>query len=786
MGLMGMAQVVATIAYGIRGLRRGETTWTWPEFDADPEQENLAQISRWSLNSTPAWEFPPLAIANQYQDQQTNEVKRARYRLILVRGSDLRWLNRDRIQEVKIGLASQHKWIPVQNLPFPEVVLYAYAADRTPFPTYVCLPSGLYKARTGHVVAQTGPEQEILPLPGIYFFDGWRTHPRLPIPGHLPRTKDAPVQDTALSAPAPGTEPTRSPEEEARDILATAAKNQTEDGPNTRRAAVRACKYLRAMVNQYESTIHEVHLAARTHTQMSKGTVGAPVDYRPQGGALPVITPELTSELLHCLSTLPDPWPLAKITIDMEKPSQWVSKLRRLYFADDYARRTVGMPSPTHVPDIEAALQAVQKILPKLEARMIEFLAEWLVTVLIPATHVLEVRAPHLSFMLLKEYWFRELYLGLKVTASFDRSESYTRVIDGQVRCITPEIKPQNLQVIWNVQFITVFVPAWMIPPVYHSLRRESIKNTSSASAIGVQSVRPTWFEDIAPKETTPPPNQDPQWQQPQPLHLKATIDVPMLCTIIEQNGDGLLEDSHMPVGWLLHIDGAVRQCCIHRSSTQQELDDMLKEYDMKRDSVDFNYDAPQWSHNAVWNRRYMEPKRGYTLRQLWADSEPAIGQKSSPSYEVKEGDILRAVTAITSLPSPTLPDSPFIRALGTPTAHMAPALEEWERTLCENKAVAILAEMQAGRPALIQKDGGEMLIAIVLDRPLAEAKALVNDPAAFTREMTRILVAKQGHPLIAQMMRPTGSSDPPPANSTASGTGSHERPNASQPVQFQ
>ena len=38
-------------------------------------------------------------------------------------------------------------------------------------------------------------------------------------------------------------------------------------------------------------------------------------------------------------------------------------------------------------------------------------------------------------------------------------------------------------------------------------------------------------------------------------------------------------------------------------------------------------------------------------------------------------------------------------------------ALEEWERTLCENKAVAILAQMQAGRPALIQKDGGEMPI---------------------------------------------------------------------------
>ena len=94
MGLMGMAQVVATIAYGIQGLRRGETTWEWPNFNANPEQENLAQISRWSLNSTPSWTFPPLAIANQYHDHQTNQLKRVRYRLILVRGSDLEWLKR--------------------------------------------------------------------------------------------------------------------------------------------------------------------------------------------------------------------------------------------------------------------------------------------------------------------------------------------------------------------------------------------------------------------------------------------------------------------------------------------------------------------------------------------------------------------------------------------------------------------------------------------------------------------------------------------------------------------
>ena len=574
--------------------------------------------------------------------------------------------------------------------------------------------------------------------------------------------------------------------------------------------------------------IQSAHKAAKIHTQRSKGNAAAAMQYRPKEGELPVIAPELTSELLHCLSTLPDPWPLAKITIDMEKPSQWVSKMWRLYFADEYVRRTVGVPTTAQVPDMEPALKAVQNILPKLEARITEFLSEWLVTFLMPAKHVLDTRAPHLYFMFLKEYWFRELYLGLKVTASFDRSESYTRIIDGQVRCITPDFKPKDLQVAWNVQFITVFVPAWMLPPIYHSLRRESIKNTNSASAIGVKSVRPTWFEDIV---TTKEPTSHAEQEQHEPMHglklvvkeealplreqpefpalaelakrgllapdtwnckraqisLKASIDVPMLGTIIEQNGDGLLEQSHMPVGWPLHIDGAVRQSCAHRDTTLQELDDLLGEYDLKRDLVEINRKAPQWSHNAVWNKRYMEPKPGFALQQLWADSESAITQKTSPSYEVKDNDIRRAVMAITAMPAATLPESAFILALGTPALRTVPpqtgslaqrAIEEWERNLCENKAVAILEQMQAGRPALIKKDGEEMLIAIVLDRPLAEAKALVEAPDAFIQAITRIMQDKQNHPVIAQMIRPGVSDDPPPAESTASSSGgySHRR----------
>ena len=198
--------------------------------------------------------------------------------------------------------------------------------------------------------------------------------------------------------------------------------------------------------------------------------------YRPKESELPVVAPELTSELLHCLSTLPDPWPLAKITINMDSASQWVSRMCRLFFADDYIRHAEGTPPASQTPNMESAFQAVHNALTKLENRVIEFLAEWLVALSAPARHVLETRSPHLSFMLQKDYWFRELYLSIKVTASFDRTESYVRVIDGQVRCITPDFKNQDLHVAWNVQYVVIFVPAW-IPPMYHSLRRESVKS---------------------------------------------------------------------------------------------------------------------------------------------------------------------------------------------------------------------------------------------------------------------------------------------------------------------
>ena len=164
------------------------------------------------------------------------------------------------------------------------------------------------------------------------------------------------------------------------------------------------CDRLANMAPQLQA----VYDAAKVHAQRSRGSAtNETTQYRPKESELPVVAPELTSELLHCLFTLPDPRPLAKITINMDSASQWVSRMCRLFFADEYTRHTEGTPSASQTPNMESAFQAVQNALPKLENRVIEFLAEWLVALLAPARHVLETRSPHLSFMLLKEYWFR-------------------------------------------------------------------------------------------------------------------------------------------------------------------------------------------------------------------------------------------------------------------------------------------------------------------------------------------------------------------------------------------
>ena len=115
-----------------------------------------------------------------------------------------------------------------------------------------------------------------------------------------------------------------------------------------------------------------------------------------------------------------------------------------------------------------------------------------------------------------------------------------------------------------------------------------------------------------------------------------------------------------------------------------------------------------------------MEPKRGYRMSQLWNDRETNIASQVTSSTDVTVDDIRRVAAVASTKLTARLPDSMFLRTLGTPEVLKAPpqtaslaqrAREEWERSICENQT-------QAGKPAIIKKDRGEMLVALVLDKP--------------------------------------------------------------------
>ena len=222
-----------------------------------------------------------------------------------------------------------------------------------------------------------------------------------------------------------------------------------------------------------------------------------------------------------------------------------------------------------------------------------------------------------------------------------------------------------------------------------------------------------------------------------------------------------------MPVGWPLHLDldGAVKQWCVHRTAAFQELTGLLT-YDMKRDFIELNYKAAQWGFGAVWNRRYMETNTEKSMRHMWRDREADINKKVTNSNQVTDNDLRRATEAVATEPAARLPQSTFLQAVGTPGISNVPpqtaslalrASEDWERSICENRAFAVLSP-------IIKKDGGEMLVAMVLDRPLADAQSLVQNPIKLVEEILQIMNDKKSDPVIEQMMKADVRDDLPVA----------------------
>ena len=77
MDLIGMAQILATLAYGVQGLRRGVTTWDWPPSIRIRHEKTAAKWkdgpSMWHLRGHPLLELPT-NIMNEVTSHRTFDI----------------------------------------------------------------------------------------------------------------------------------------------------------------------------------------------------------------------------------------------------------------------------------------------------------------------------------------------------------------------------------------------------------------------------------------------------------------------------------------------------------------------------------------------------------------------------------------------------------------------------------------------------------------------------------------------------------------------------------------
>ena len=66
-----------------------------------------------------------------------------------------------------------------------------------------------------------------------------------------------------------------------------------------------------------------------------------------------------------------------------------------------------------------------------------------------------------------------------------------------------------------------------------------------------------------------------------------------------------------------------------------------------------------------------------------------------------------------------------------------------------------MLQNPREGKDNLINLEGREMIVAMALDRPLADAQSLVESPQAFVSEILQTVEAAKSHPVISEMLKP-------------------------------
>ena len=109
-------------------------------------------------HQAPTWTAPPLAIANRHCDTNNQLVQNTRYRLILVKASNLDWLTRDRhaMRDLSaVAKEGSNHWVPIQDLPFDEIILFALQPTTHLDPHMSVYPGCI----SGRILQRSGPSK---------------------------------------------------------------------------------------------------------------------------------------------------------------------------------------------------------------------------------------------------------------------------------------------------------------------------------------------------------------------------------------------------------------------------------------------------------------------------------------------------------------------------------------------------------------------------------------------------------------------------------------------------
>ena len=223
---------------------------------------------------------------------------------------------------------------------------------------------------------------------------------------------------------------------------------------------------------QSEEALEQQGGSKRRATGTTRTSAPAPAELAPIATLSHEGSPELprrvVDNIIGNLQHLPDSWPLIRFDLMLHKSANYYAIWRRFLHLNEYLRN--------FTPDTANA--TIDEHARGLTEHLVQFLAEWIIMALEPATVITKVRAPDFLFLHDKDFWFKQIWVDLHQTMVLDRQGSYTRPVIGLVRCVckdeteqTGRSSPIKMR-ICNLHF---FAPIWMAQPIVHNFRRMSM-----------------------------------------------------------------------------------------------------------------------------------------------------------------------------------------------------------------------------------------------------------------------------------------------------------------------